>query len=242
MEGNDGWLIIDAGTGLSSLNKRLRITPRPPKLAFIFTHFHMDHLIGLPSFEPLYRSQSHITMLADPRRAHGWRDSLRTFIGTPFWPVGLYEANAAMELQDLPVERKSWEWCGINVRWHSVPHPQSCLAFRLESSTQSVVVMTDAEYETNTLDESVVDFCRDADHLCMDAQFTPDEYPAYRGWGHSTWLTATTLAERANVRNLVLIHHAPDRPDFEVRRIQDQARERFRNTTAAPEGMVLRPD
>ena len=76
---------------------------------------------------------------------------------------------------------------------------------------------------------------READILIFDAQYTPDEYSTYRGWGHSTWLEATRIAREANVRRLVLFHHDPDHTDENLDRIVDEARGHFAETVAARE-------
>ena len=72
-----------------------------------------------------------------------------------------------------------------------------------------------------------------------DAQYTPAEYPARVNWGHSTWLEATRVAERAGVRRLALFHHDPERTDEQVRAIEAEAREHFPCAIAACEGLVL---
>jgi ribonuclease BN (tRNA processing enzyme) len=65
-----------------------------------------------------------------------------------------------------------------------------------------------------------VEFCRNADLLTHDAQYTPEEIEERRDWGHSDYLSAFDLAHAAGVKNLVLFHHDPSRTDAEVSVIQ----------------------
>jgi len=71
------------------------------------------------------------------------------------------------------------------------------------------------------------------------AQYTPDEYPAKVGWGHSTWLAGTELARAAGVRQLVLFHHDPNRTDAQLAALEAAARAALPGTVAAREGVTL---
>ncbi|MBA2698455.1 MAG: hypothetical protein H0U61_06725 [Nocardioidaceae bacterium] len=57
---------------------------------------------------------------------------------------------------------------------------------------------------------------RDADVLIHDAQYTAEEYPERRTFGHSTIDYALGLAEAAGVGRVVLFHHDPLRSDDEL--------------------------
>ena len=232
-------LIIDAGTGITHLEREIAGLAKLPPITIFFTHFHFDHVIGFPSFEPVFNKKATITLMADPRRASNWKETLNTFMGKPYWPVGLGEADATMKLEDLPVKEDHLERAGVKISWIRVPHPQQCLAYRLEWQNTVVVVATDMEHDANTVQPAFLNFCRNADFLVCDAQYTPAEYPAHCGWGHSTWQAGTLIARQAKVKQLVLTHHAPTRTDKEVDMIVKAAQEVFQNTIGATENMNL---
>lgn len=234
----EGLLVLDAGTGLAHLAAEIEREPAPPPITLLFSHLHMDHVIGLPAFAPLYHPASRFTIMADPRRGN-WKQDLRTFIARPYWPVGIGDSDAAMRLEDLPADQGDAELCGVRVSWFAVPHPQGCLAYRLERDGVSCVVATDTEYTAETLDPAFIHFIRGADYLLFDAQYAPEEYAARRGWGHSTWQTAVRAARSGQVRRLVLIHHAPERTDAGVAALLAAARREFPATFAAREGLRL---
>jgi len=241
LETPSGIIVVDAGTGVCSVAREIHRKAACPPILFLFTHFHMDHVIGLPGFQPLYRADAKITLMADPRRGDDWKESLRRFINPPYWPVGLGTVPGIMRLEDLPVTDRSLRQWGVVVEWCDVPHPQQCLAYRLTFSGYSVVVATDAEYAPDAIDERFLSFSRNADALIFDAQYQPGEYAKHRGWGHSTWAAATEAASRAGVKRLILTHHAPGRTDGMVEHMVQEARRRFAATDAAREGMVLGP-
>ena len=72
-----------------------------------------------------------------------------------------------------------------------------------------------------------IDFAAGTDCLFMDAHFLPEELPAHRGWGHSSWEEAVEAAEGCRAKTLRLIHHAPWRTDDELDAILAAAKRRF---------------
>ena len=86
----------------------------------------------------------------------------------------------------------------------------------------------------------MIDIARDADVLIKDAQFTDEQLPAHKGWGHSSWQQCTAVAEKANVKQLVLYHHSPGNNDGAIREIEKDAQAVFPNTIAAREGLEIR--
>ncbi len=90
-----------------------------------------------------------------------------------------------------------------------------------------------------------IEFCRGADLLFHDAQYTTEEYETKCGWGHSTFDDAVRLAIAADVKRLGLFHHDPDRSDADLdaqvgrcQELIDRAGSRVRCFGVA-EGMTL---
>jgi hypothetical protein len=94
-------------------------------------------------------------------------------------------------------------------------------------------------------DAAHVEFLRDADLVIHDAQYTAAEYPAKIGWGHSTVEYAVGMAMAANVKQLALYHHDPNRSDDAVDQLISAARERVAaagsdlSVVGAAEGSVI---
>lgn len=241
LQTDEGILVIDVGTGLRYVTEVLAERDRLPPITVLLTHLHMDHLIGLPSFGPLYSADANIRFLADPRRDEDWRLALRAFMWQPYWPIGLTQADATVTYAPLPVDAGELDIYGIHVTWRPVPHPQQCLAYRLDTPDLSVVVATDAEFEEGKPDREFAQFCKGTDYLIFDAHFTPREYPKYRGWGHSTWKAGIETAELAEVERLVLTHHAPQRRDDELDLIVERASHVFPDVVAASSNLCLEP-
>jgi len=59
--------------------------------------------------------------------------------------------------------------------------------------------------------------------MIYDAMYTPEQYPQFKGWGHSTWEQAALLTKKANIKQTALFHHAPTHTDPIMHRIERQA-------------------
>lgn len=232
-------LIVDAGTGIAGMLHEMSARAEIPEITLLFTHFHLDHVAGLPSFEMLYNRDADITIMADAQRTWPWRNTLMGLMSKPLWPVELGDLPARMHLSDLPSSGKGMETAGISISWMRVPHPQQSLAYCFEAGNFKLVIATDVEYRTGHMQTDFIKFCEGADCLIMDAHYRPEEYPAFRGWGHSSFEAAAEAANAAGVRQLVLTHHAPSRSDDEVLKIEQETRQLFSNTVAGYEGMLL---
>ena len=60
---NGHTIIIDAGTGIVDLGDQIMAKTDP--LHIYFTHFHWDHIQGLPFFKPLYIPNQVIHFISD---------------------------------------------------------------------------------------------------------------------------------------------------------------------------------
>lgn len=232
-------LLIDCGTGLRSIEHELTETaPDGFDFEVLLTHYHSDHLIGLPFFKPLYDARNRFTFYGT-----GWEDSgvqaaLEGTIRPPWFPISLRDTPCAkryVELGPEPIDSG-----GLRITHARLNHPQGVTAYRLERGGRSVVFATDHERGDPECDARLQALAAGASVLIHDAQYVPAEYEArHRGWGHSTWLHAVEAARAAGAARLILFHHDPDRPDDAVAKIVEQARVLFPAVDAAREGMRI---
>ena len=72
--------------------------------------------------------------------------------------------------------------------------------------------------------------------MIYDSAYTEEEYPKFKGWGHSTWQEALKVAEAANVKHTFLFHHDPSHNDEKMDQIAKDAAEINSNARPAIEG------
>ncbi len=227
-------LVIDAGTGLRGVERALGAGPH--RFTFLLTHYHWDHIQGLPLFAPLHDPDSDITFIGPPTDEGGVGDVLRGVIRPPWFPVDLASVGATTTYADIET---SMRFGPIDVRSVPLHHPQGSTGFRLRGPRRAVVIATDHEHGDPASDAGLARVARGADVLVHDGQYTAPEYEARGGWGHSTPEGAVDAALAARVTRLVLTSHDPDHGDDDVEAMVAAARVRFPLTAAAHEGMTI---
>ena len=230
--------IFDAGTGIRSLGEALLRQPskRGLKLHIFLTHYHWDHIQGLPLFAPLHQAENEITFYASERLGP-LQQHLRGQMNAPYFPVRFDEIPASTHFVEM--DTKSILVGDLRVSGFPMNHPQGAGGFRIESPAGVVVYASDLEPGHVELDRVVREAAAGADTLVYDTQFTPEEFLTHRGWGHSHWREAAAVARDAQVKELILFHHDPSHNDEMVTQMQDQTRALFEHTTSAREGMVI---
>jgi phosphoribosyl 1,2-cyclic phosphodiesterase len=235
---NNEIVVCDAGTGIRELGDALTQHAQGAglKLHIFLTHYHWDHIQGLPLFAPLFQAQNEITFYASERLG-AIQKHLGGQMSTPFFPVMLDEIPA--RIQFVEMDARSVAVGDLRVSGFPMHHPQGANGFRIESPAGAIVYASDLEPGNAELDHMVRDTAAGAQTLIYDAQYTPEEYSSHLGWGHSHWREAAAVASDARVKELILFHHDPRHDDGMVTQIQNEARRLFERTTAAREGMVI---
>jgi phosphoribosyl 1,2-cyclic phosphodiesterase len=243
--------IIDAGSGLHNLGKELSAEKGVSKARFFFTHAHWDHLLGFPFFRPAYRSDFTLTFCSGPHAQDTIRNFLSHQMQAPYFPVELEALSATMVFHcDNPCHEDRFCCFGnLQVKAFPVNHPNGGFGYRIIENGRTFAFAPDNELDFHHPDGpdriEFVELFGGADLLIHDAQYTDEEYKRTRGWGHSTFATATDLAIEAGVKRLGLFHHDPDRSDDDLERQVEFCRRRIGaacreiDCFAAAEGMTL---
>jgi phosphoribosyl 1,2-cyclic phosphodiesterase len=231
-------VIIDGGTGLRTLGLQLEPcdSSRPVQASILFSHFHWDHIQGLPFFSPMYSAQCALKFYSTLRPNHLKR-VLDDQMKEPYFPLPLSAARSHREYNQ--VQATGCEIGSLRIRPVRLNHPGGATGYRIDSAAGSLIYVSDHEHGAEEIDDCIAREAAGADLLIYDAQYTPAEYPGFKGWGHSTWLEGTKLAHRARVGQLLLFHHSPSRKDEEVTRILLEARTEFAATDFACEKRAI---
>lgn len=244
-------LIVDAGSGVRNLGKSLCQEKSITQIRFFFTHSHWDHLVGFPFFQPAYSSNYSIVFCGGRHAQASIKRYLSRQMEAPYFPVdfSLLKARFNFECDNPHCEPRNCHFEGMEVSNVLINHPNGGFGYKFTEAGKTFVFMPDNElgfhHEGGPDRAEHVEFCRGADLLLHDAQYTEADYEHTRGWGHSTFANTTDLAVEAGVKRLGLFHHDPDRTDDDLDRQAGICQERIREVHssvecfAAAEGMTF---
>ncbi|MDE2039860.1 MAG: response regulator [Elusimicrobia bacterium] len=214
-------LIFDGGTGLAELGRRLESESRREAWLFL-THFHDEHVQGLPSFSPAARRgfSLHIAGPSEPGK------TLEQQVAAAFRsaPATIPSVEAAIDLYDL-LEDSYDILPGVKLTSFYANHPGTTLGFVLSFKGRTIAICPDGELygESATAlqdyDDKLAKLCRGADLLVHNARYSGEDYRTMRNRGHSAVPSVVELAGRAGVKKLLLVHHDDGYSDEAIDRI-----------------------
>lgn len=233
-------LVFDAGTGLRPLGLELIKDKGIRHVDIFITHCHLDHVVGLPFFAPLFRKGYRVRVWAgNLLPANSIERVMRMLMSSPLFPIQIEIFKAAIEFHDFrsgdvlrPHE---------NVVLHTAPldHPDGSNGYRLEYGGRTFALVSDTEGFPGKCDNYLLSLADHADLAVYDATYTEDEIVSRGGWGHSTWLRGIRLAEKANVKHLCLFHHDPSHDDDFMDTLAAEANDVRAGTVTAREGQII---
>lgn len=234
-------LIFDAGTGLRYLADDLA-KRSIDNIDLFLTHWHYDHVCGLPFFAPLFSPRARCRIWgAGFDSGLSTEATVQQLMRAPLLPIGPDVFSAKITYRDISPGGHLNPFPGVDVRTVALNHPNGALGFRVIYAGKSICYVTDTEHFRNGPDRSLQDFIRDADIVIYDSMYTEEEYESFRGFGHSTWRAGIDLCDSANVRQFVAFHHDPSHDDAVLDAMRDQIRSVSPTAEVAREGMTLRP-
>ncbi len=227
----EGLAVFDGGTGILALGQQMEREGRWDVPIHIFIgHLHLDHITGLILFPGMFRKEARIHLYGPSPDGESFQTRLNKVLGPPYWPVSVSQVPARVVWHD-GADGDSWELPGgALVRAMASNHPNGGLLYRLEKDGRSMVYGMDCELgEENRSEywERYKDFARDCDLLLFDAPYTREEYPCFRGFGHSFWEQGLEMAGACRARRLCICHHNWDREDEALKKAEMELTQRL---------------
>jgi phosphoribosyl 1,2-cyclic phosphodiesterase len=243
--GDDTAIIIDAGSGIRDLGAALKKRGDHIRVYHIFfTHFHWDHIQGLPFFSPqVYDPHCEIHFYSP---VPNLKSVLEAQMHTPYFPITMKSMSAALFFHHL--KARELQLGGCTIAWRKMKHPGSSYSYKFTENGRSLVFSTDTELveEDFIRNAENIAFYDNVDHLIMDSQYTLDEAIEKYDWGHSSYSLAVDFAVAWEINNLYLFHHEPHYDDKKIHGIAQSARwylnhqkHRSLNILPASEGLEI---
>lgn len=240
----EGPILFDLGTGLQAWGHTQPLDGTFAATALV-THFHFDHVQGLPFLAAADRPGSRLDIYGPGETGTTTADLFTGFVRPPYFPVGIEQLRGSYGLHDVLHDDFVVGTAKIMVR--PVPHVGLTVGYRVEHHGRSVTYISDhqAPESLDSVDESVLELAAGTDLLIHDAQYTDEDWKTKSHWGHCTVDYAVDVAIKAGVRALALFHHDPSRSDVSIDRLTAQAKVRGLasgvEVFAASEGLCVQP-
>lgn len=226
---DDKIIILDAGSGLrefgNSLNGHIK------EFDILLTHYHWDHIQGIPFFKPLYKKENKITFYGITSNGVNVKKLLEDQMTHNYFPITISDTAAEVEYIELNVEDK-FSLNSMEIETLAVNHPSPTLTYKIKCGDKSVVYMTDNELSLKDLDKKdadnyhkkIVEFSYGCDYLIHDAMYEEHSVSSKKGWGHSGNLSLAEFALNAKVKNVILFHYNPDHTDEKIDQLLNETR------------------
>lgn len=229
-DGSGDRLVLDAGSGIRLLGLELMKGPMGKGqggVDILFSHFHFDHIQGLPFFVPLFVPGNRIRFYGG---VPGVLEILREQFRGPYFPVEWEQLASTKEGVTLP-EGQTVEVAGFRIRTHPQKHPNRSFAYRIERGGKVLVYATDAELIDLSVEEleAYRNLFADADCVIVDTQYAIVEAAtSKRGWGHSPYNIDIDLAAAAGAKSMYFFHYDPMATDSDIEAAYREAGEYLR--------------
>jgi phosphoribosyl 1,2-cyclic phosphodiesterase len=236
-------IIFDCGSGVRELGITMnREKPRPAHYHIFFSHFHWDHLQGLPFFNPAYDPSIEIDFYSPKPDIE---KNLTGQMVAPYFPVRLENMGASKRFHRM----EGTVYIGdLTIQSKKMNHPGDSHSYCVTENGKRFIYATDTELTAPDFmkTEENVAFFEGADIIVLDCQYTLGEAIDKYNWGHSAFSLAVDFAANWGIKHMVMFHHDPTYNDRKLYNILQSARwyiERMNikgiELTLATEGLEL---
>lgn len=215
-------IVLDAGSGLREFGTVVSSEkPKPQKYHVLLSHFHWDHLQGLPFFGPGYDPSVTLDFYSP---MSGMEAALRGQMVPPYFPVNL-DTMASRKTFTL-LEGEALQVGSAQITYRKMNHPGDSYSYRIEEGRHCFIYATDTELLASDFQKSAENaaYFENADVIVMDSQYTLGEAIEKYNWGHSAFSLAVDFAATWGIKHLVLFHHDPSYDDKKLFNILHSAR------------------
>ncbi|MDR2549498.1 MAG: MBL fold metallo-hydrolase [Desulfobulbus sp.] len=238
-------IIIDAGSGIRELANYMLAhdLPKGPISTEIYlSHTHWDHIMGFPFFVPAYIPGTRLKVFGPVTYED---EPLEAVVGGQmkyrYFPVNMGELAGNIKYLRLKEEPLIDLGDGITLATAIINHPITTLGYRFsfrgavfctaydtepfrnlfvtdpDHPSYDELMALEGEEAAREQNQVLEHFFKGADLLVHDAQYTRQEYEKGKvGWGHTPIEDAIAAAKRAEVKQLALFHHDPERSDDQL--------------------------
>jgi phosphoribosyl 1,2-cyclic phosphodiesterase len=223
IRGNDSpdVLVFDAGSGIREMGVAMfKEQPKPCRYHLFFSHFHWDHIQGLPFFGPAYDPSVGLDFYSPVAELE---QIIQSQMCPPLFPVRMDTMGSKKGFHVLngPITAGN-----LGISYKAMNHPGGCYSYQVTDGKRRVIYATDTELTAVDFskDEENTRYFKDADLIIIDCQYTLGEAIEKYNWGHSAFSMAVDFAANWGIKHMVLFHHDPAYGDHKLYNMLQSAR------------------
>jgi phosphoribosyl 1,2-cyclic phosphodiesterase len=246
----DNLFILDGGSGMRELGNKLIQENTVKDIHILISHYHWDHIQGIPFFKPLYNKNYNLVFYGLSTSHYSLEKLLSSQMAPEHFPISIEEVSASVQFRNIYPD-DNLEFGELKITTYQANHPSVTLVYKFEKGNKSFIYMTDNELKFEQNKNSVeyknlVEFCRGCDYLIHDAMFDEESEQNSRGWGHSSNISLAEFAIHCNTKNIVLFHYNPDYSDQKINTLLQETKKYFKsrksliNCIASKEGLEIK--
>jgi len=217
----DEIIIFDAGSGIRELGSSItKEKPKPSKYHIFFSHFHWDHIMGIPFFNPAYDPSVRINFYSP---FASMETALKAQMNPPYFPVHMESMSSKRfyHIMSAPINIM-----GVNISYRKLNHPGDSYSYKIDDGVHKFIYATDTELSADDFikNDENSSYFSEADVIIIDAQYTLGEAIEKYNWGHSAFSLALDFAANWNIKHVVFFHHDPTYDDHKLFTIMQSAK------------------
>lgn len=213
-------VVFDAGSGMRAMGK-FSDPPADGRYHLFMSHFHWDHIQGLPFFDAAYNP----TIIFE---VYSPFSDMKEFFAkqmiAPYYPVDFSVIEKHFNFH-LVKPGETIEIGDASITCAKMSHPGDSYSYAVCEGGKKFVYATDTELSTkdfvHTPEKSAV--FENADVVLIDSQYTVEEALRKVNWGHSAFCYAIDFAAEWKAKKMYMFHHEPTYDDRKLSTLLDAA-------------------
>lgn len=219
-------LILDGGSGIKHLSDKIMsgATGRVKGRYNIFmTHFHWDHVIGLPFFVPHFIPGCEIHYYGVQKNLE---EMIRGVFKKPYFPVPFEQLKAKIHFHVVEA-RKPFQIDDITCTPYLLDHPDECWGLKVQVGDKVYAHCVDTEGTRVSREELREDLplYQNVDLMYFDAQYALNALADKVNWGHSAAQVGLDIAMREKIPQVLFAHHEPSASTAEILELARQTQQ-----------------
>ena len=215
-------IIFDCGTGLRRLMlKKIQNELSSVDAVYVFlSHFHMDHIAGLPWLLKLVDKPLHFYVPTNPLIESNGVENINIITNNPFFGLEIpkwtnFGSINSFSNDVVCIENKVIK---VNKQLHS----GGSVGFRIDNFS----FITDV-----VLQEKDIKFIEKSDLLLLDTMYDKFDYDnSNSNLDHGYSIGNAIIAKKSNIKQLGLIHLNPSYDSSRISRLLDESKNIFKDT------------